>query len=130
MYMYSVCQFGSMGLGFMGPRSSSPQVPGSLGLWSKVLGSTEYSIPTVSGLPLNSTAHTIYGLCVWVGGVTMYTVVYSVMGSIYKWYSLVGGAWKIRFTLVLSLTSSHFMFSVTSLLPRLFLVEERACKRK
>jgi len=46
----------------------SPQVPGSPRPRSQVLGFTEYSVPTVSGLLLNSTAHTIYGLCVWVGG--------------------------------------------------------------
>ena len=46
----------------------SPQVPGSPGHRSQVLGSTEYCVPTVSRLLLNSTAHTIYGLCVWVGG--------------------------------------------------------------
>jgi len=94
MYMYSVCQLESKVLGSMGPRSPSPQVPGSLGLRSKVLGSTEYSIPTVSGLPLSSTAHTIYGWCVWVGGVTMYTMVYSVkpsLGSIYKCMVQSGG---------------------------------------
>ena len=94
MYMYSVCQLESKVLRSIGPRSPSPQVPGSLGLQSKVLASTEYSIPTVSGLPLNSTAHTIDGLCAWVGGVTMYNMVYSVkplLGSIYKCMVQSGG---------------------------------------
>jgi len=71
MYVYSVCQLESKVLGSMGPGSSrvpkspDPRVPGPR---SQVLGSTEYSVPTISGLLLNSSAHTIYGLCVWVGG--------------------------------------------------------------
>jgi len=48
--------------------SWSSRVSKSPGPRSQVLGSTEYSVSTVSGLLLNSTAHTIYGLCVWVGG--------------------------------------------------------------
>ena len=68
MYVHVQC----MPTRVQGSRIHWPQVPespspGSLGLRSPVLGSTEYSIPTVSGLPLNSTAHTIIIWIVCVG---------------------------------------------------------------
>ena len=87
-----------------GSQIHGSPVPKSPGPRSQVLGSAEYSVPTVSGLLLNSTARTIYGLCGWVGGVTMYTVDYSVK-------PLLGREWAIEF--LPKKTSKSFFHSDT-----------------